>query len=836
MIDIHGLARTPHLLVCCDYDGTLSPITDTPQKAQPLSSSVTALRALSLLPATTVAVISGRSLRDLAALSRLPAEIHLVGSHGSEFDLDFVHALDMAQVSLLHELVRDCSVLVSGVEGAQIETKPASVAVHVRRCSPQDAASLLQAVETGPGARAGVHVRHGKAVIEIGVVDSNKAEAVHLLRHRTGASAVLFMGDDVTDESVFPELLGPDVGIKVGPGPTTAGERLDGPEAVAALLADLADERQRWLLGGHAAPIEDHVLLSDGRAAGLVSPSGSIDWLCAPEPDSPAFFAALLGDPSSGHFSITPCHGERPLAQAYVSGTMTVRTRWAGLTLLDYLDTHVAGEHGASAPVRLVRHVSGSERAVVSFAPRPQFGMVRAGIEVHPEGLRVTGASDAAVLYAPGIDWHVRDEGGHQVASAIIDPTHGDVILELRYGTNDLTADVDGEPMRRHRSEALWRDWLAGIVLPGARPDAEARSALTLKALCHVPTGAILAAVTTSLPEGIGGVRNWDYRYCWIRDAALTARALVDLGSLHEAEAYLSWLLVVVATATDPERLHPLYTLRGTVLGSEAVIDSLPGYAGSRPVRVGNAAQGQVQLDVFGPIVALIDDVTSSRGSVHDEEWWLTRACVEAVAARWQEPDHGIWEVRDRPRHHVHSRMMCWLAVDRAIAVAQRRGEATPGWQELRDRIIDDIEEHGWDETLSCYVAAYDRIEPDAAVLQGLLEGYPAPTERVAGTVLAVEHHLRRSSGVFRYRYDDGLPGPEGAMHICAAWLAVAYVRLGQVEDALQLLDSMLDSAGDAGLLPEQVDPASRRGLGNHPQAYSHIGVLAVTGELVRRR
>ena len=831
---IRTIARTPSLLVCCDYDGTLAPIVEDPRRAVPLAEAVGGLRALSQLPSTTAAVVSGRALRDLAALSRLPSEIHLVGSHGSEFDLDFARDLTADQSALLGQLDQACRQLIRDVPGAHLEHKPASIAVHVRAAPDERGEALLDEVERLVGGLPGVQVRHGKKVLELSVVHSDKAEAVSLLRHRLGASAVLFIGDDLTDESVFADLTGPDVGVKVGEGETAAGYRVSDPHAVAMLLADVLAERQRWLLGGHAHPIEDYTLLSDGRTVALLSERGGIDWMCAPDPDSPALFAALLADSTAGHFTIAPVNGEPPMSTTYVPDTMTARTRWAGLELIDYLDGGPGLGMEDSCAVRLVRVLSGRQPARVEFAPRPQFSAVPVTLDAVPGGLVVQGASDAICLSAPGVEWAISDGIGGQTATAVIDASDGRVVLELRYGTDD----VSGECAGRERSvvEQSWRDWVEVLDLPGIDAEWEKRSALTLKGLCYSPTGGVLAAATTSLPEGIGGLRNWDYRYVWIRDAALTVRALVDLGSLAEGEAYLDWLHGVVAAASSPERLHPLYSIHGSELGPEAVLDHLPGYAGSRPVRVGNAAQGQVQLDVFGPVVALIDEVSERRGSVSDAEWALVEDCVTAVSMRWREPDHGIWEIRDHPRHHVHSRMMCWLAADRGRRIADRRGTPRPEWQALGDEIVEDIEQNGFDEELNSYVCAYDRRVADAAVLQGILEGYPASQERIAGTVAFMEGQLRHAGGVYRYRYDDGLAGHEGAMHICGAWLAATYVRLGQLDDARQMLSAMFDASGVTRLLPEQIDPTDGRGLGNHPQAYSHLGALAVARELSRAR
>ena len=824
-----ALATAPHLLVCCDYDGTLAPIVDDPTQARPLEESVVALRALSVLPSTTVAVVSGRSLRDLAVMSRLPSEIHLVGSHGWEMDQDF--SLDPQQRRLLHQVVNAAVDLADHVPGSYLELKPSSVAVHVRRCTPEAGEELLRALAMGPGQVPGVVVRYGKAVIELGVVKADKADAVAMLRHRVGASAVLFIGDDLTDETVFRTLSGPDVAVKVGDGDSAAPWRVDSPQEVSTLLFDVLQRRERWLLGGHANPIEDHVLLSNQHAVALLSPLGSLDWFCAPDPDSSAVFSGLLGDTSSGHFSIRPRHGANPLSQSYVANTLTARTRWAGLTVLDYLPIP-RGDSEATA--RIIRRISGTEKAVVSFAPRPQFGMVTATIECREGGLVVQGGADPIALHAPGVDWEIREDCGAHSAVAVIDLSAGPVVLDLRFGTADLTPDAEPEPLMRSRTEQHWQDWVAGLTLPGVRPDHEARSALTLRALCHRPTGGILAAATSSLPERLGGVRNWDYRYCWLRDGAMTARELLAVGSTEDARAFIDWMHRLSEGSGSAERLHPVYTLQGQPLGPEGIVDTLPGYAGSRPVRVGNAAQGQLQLDVFGAVVALIDEYSEFRGEVTDTDWEVTEALLDAVAMRWREPDHGIWEIRHQPRLHTHSRMMCWVAADRGSRIAQRRGKIRPEWEALRDEIERDIEAHAWDDSVGAYIAAYDFPEADAAVLQGILEGYPAPAERIEGTIGFIERELRRGGGVYRYTYDDGLPSGEGAMHICAAWLAAMYLRADAMDDAAQMLNAILASAGATGLLPEQVDPIGERGLGNHPQAYSHIGVLSVARHMAQ--
>lgn len=821
-----AIARSPRLLVCCDYDGTLAPIVADPTHAYPLAEAIAALRTLAALPATRVAVVSGRALRDLAALSRLPAEVHLVGSHGTEFDLDFVHTLEPEQQALRVRLLAWLHANVDQVPGASLEIKPASIAVHVRNCTGEDEARLLSELENGPATWHGVDVKRGKKILEFSVVSGDKGHAMDLLRHEFAASATLFIGDDLTDEPGFARLGGSDVGVKVGEGESLATFRLPDPNAVVLALARLQEERRRWFTGGHAEPIEEHALLADGAALALVSPSASICWMCHPGPDGPAVFAALLGDESSGHFTVRPQHGGQPLAQTYVPGTMTVRTRFAGLNVVDFLDTELGPLADGTSITRLIRTLSGTSVAEVVFSPRPEFGMVSVSLEVAPQGVIVHGGSDPIVLRSPGVHWEIRGDAGRQEAAALIDLRDGDITLELRLGTTDLNESPVGESEARVMNETYWTDWLNRLEMPEYGRAAVERSALTLRALCHRPTGGILAAATMGLPEWVGGIRNWDYRYVWIRDAALTAHTLLDLGSTDETDAYLSWLHRVLSAATNVAHLHPLYMLSGSILPPEAVLDLFPGYAGSRPVRIGNAAQGQAQLDVLGPVCDLVAARVRLRGSTTEEEMWLVRACVEVVAQRWSEPDHGIWEIRDVPRHHVHSKMMGWIAVDRGIEIFLAHGTVPDEWLELRSAIEADVHANGWDPEIGGFVSAYDRREVDAAVLQPLVAGFPASLEQVRGTIRAVEAKLRRGSTVYRYRYDDGLPGDEGAMHICAAWLIEAYTRVGQVDDAEELFSAMLGAMGRTGLLSEQVDPRDFRGLGNHPQAYSHSGVV----------
>jgi trehalose 6-phosphate phosphatase len=818
------VARTPQLLVACDYDGTLAPVTGDPWSVQPLPEAVSALRALAILPGTTAAVISGRALRELAAMSRLPGEVYLVGSHGSEFDVGFAHTLDRRARSLRVRLHNALRKIADGQPGVVLEVKPASVTVHVRQAAPAVAARVLASARSGPGTWDEVHITEGTAVLELSVVRTDKGDALEELRHRCGATAVLFAGDDASAEEVFTRLAGPDLGIKVGDSVTVAQHRISDPYEVAAVLSALAELRSAWLYGETATPIERLSLLGNGRSLALVTPDATVCWQCVPGPDSGAVFAHLLGGRPAGYFSIRPEREALPLGQRYVSGTMTLETRWPGLVVTDYLDHHT-GSHRTD----LIRVISGSVPAVVEFAPRPEFGQVMTRLKAVPDGLLIEGTSDPIALRSPGIEWEIGGDGAHESATAVVRPTPDEpVVLELRCGTDDLTPHRMTEASRRELTAGSWSGWLSGLTLPSRQVSLVARSALTLRALCHMDTGGIMAAATTSLPEEIGGIRNWDYRYCWLRDAAMTAQALVSLGSTEEAVAFLGWLDGILFNLPGPERLHPVYAIDGNSPGPEAVIDTLPGYAGSRPVRVGNLADQQVQLDVFGAVMELISDLADRRGQLAEAEWSLVRAMCDAVARRWQEPDHGIWEERLLPQHHVHSKVMCWVAVDRAIRMAERHDlAAEPSWTGLRDAIATDVLANGWNETVQSFTAAYQSTDLDAASLHIGLSGLLDPSDRrFQATVTAIEAGLRAGGTVYRYRRGDGLPGGEGGFHLCTTWLIEAYLLTGRRDDAEELFGHLVAAAGPTGLLPEEYDPVRERSLGNHPQAYSHIGLI----------
>ena len=826
---LEAIARVPILLVATDYDGTLSPIVDNPEDAKPVRESIIALRALATLSGTHCAVISGRSLSDLANLSSLDGQITLVGAHGSEFDQDFVRTITEEQVLLRQRVLEEMHRIAAQDDRFHIETKPASIAFHYRNVANDKAEKAVNELLAGAATWDDVRVKSGKKVIELAVVHTSKGDCIDALRHRVGATAVVYFGDDITDEDAFVRLHGPDVSVKVGTGESAATFRIHDPTEVARRLARLASAREAFLAGADAVPIERHALLSDGRVMALVSPGAKISWMCAPRVDGPALFAELLGGPAAGHFTVEPSQPDNNPQQQYDGASLVLKTTWPRLTVTDFLDCSAGKPTQRAGRTDLIRQIEGRGEVRITFAPRLDFGRLPTRLVIRDGGLEIDDTIDPIVLRAPGVEWELLEEGSHQTAVGTVTLRGEPLRLELRYGTGSLREQQTLPPQERHRRTKLyWESWADRLALPKREGPLVRRSALVLKGLCYGPTGGIVAAATTSLPEHLGGIRNWDYRYCWLRDAAMSASALVKLGSFSEAMAFLDWMLAVVDRAAAPERLMPLYTVTGHEVGAEAEIAELAGYAGSRPVRVGNAARGQVQLDVFGPIAELVWQLLLAEAPVSSEHWRLVEAMVGAVEARWHEPDHGIWEIRKPRRHHVHSKVMCWLAVDRGIRISERfLDRKKPAWEQLRQTIAEDILDKAWHEESNAYTAAYGADDLDAASLMiGLMGLVDCTDPRFMATIDAIDKRLRMGPTVFRYLADDGLPGREGGFFICASWLVDSFVKAGLRDEAESLFESMIELAGPEGLLPEQYDPLLRRTLGNHPQAYSHIGLI----------
>lgn len=824
---IRTLARTPILLVGCDYDGTLAEIAPDPAMATPNVAALNSLRALAEIPWTRTAVVSGRSMKDLDLFLGSAGSELRVGSHGAEWCRTGVD-LTPDQKSRLNQVAGVITSIVKDFRGLSCERKPAGVTLHVRVANRRVAEAAIAAAVACCGQLAGVHVRRGSEVVEFMVVEANKGDAMGRVKHATGATGVLFVGDDLTDEDVFKTLATDDVAIKVGPGSSAARHRVADVTQVAQVLDTLASLRRDWVNSRNLVPLDRCAILSDQRTAAVVSPRARISWLCLPRLDSAAFFAELVGGDAAGYFDIAPVEGDAPPQCSYDGDSFVLVTQWPGLRVTDYLDCSAGRAFQKAGRSDLLRVIEGTAHARIRFSPRLDYGRIATQLRIRDDGLEIQGSNDPIVLRSGSVKWTINNEGVHHTAEAVVQPASGPVVLELRYGTANLKAAPDDEPERRDQSRRFWSGWARSLKLPSPRPELVRRSALVIKALSYGPTGAIAAAATTSLPEQLGGMRNWDYRFCWPRDAAKAAASLVRVGNTGHALKFLDWMLDVVNRHEMPERLHPIYTLSGGLLPPEAELGHLVGFAQSRPVRIGNAAANQVQLDVFGPIVNLVAMLSERAAPIAPDHWRLVREMVRAVESRWTEPDHGIWEMRLERRHHVHSKVMCWHTIDRALVVEEAVcGTQSPVWVALRSEIRHDILTHGFNTAIGAFTGAYAHDYPDAAVLElgltGLLE---ATDPRWAATVDFVVRELQDGPTVRRYRTDDGLPGDEGGMHICTGWLIQSLISLGRIDQARALFNQFAALFTGAGILTEQFDPRLGLAVGNLAQAYSHLAFI----------
>lgn len=822
------IAKSPVLLVATDFDGTVAPIVARPELVDPNREALVALRILSELPNTHVVVISGRALADLSSRFTPARGIRLVGSHGSEFEEGLIEPLDSNVLDRLAASANALDVIAARFPGALVERKPASVAFHYRGVDPARVDELLEVLLSRDAGSGLTHRKRGKMVLEFGALPLDKGEALERVRQRLGASAVVFIGDDDTDEDAFARLKGADLAIKVGAGESLASHRVVDPIGVARCLAKLADARMDWRCGSAAVPIEHHSILSDQRTIALVAPNGRIPWLCLPRIDSSAIFAEILGGATAGYFEVRAASFSHSLSQTYVGDSLVLETQWQGFKVTDYLDASGGRAYQRAGRTSLFRVIEGHGDVTVTFAPRLDFGRGETKLKHIPGGLIVEGTVDAIVLIAPGIEFDVTMEGAHPVARAEFALGADPVILELRYGTANADSSQLAEPARRHQNVRFWQSWAATLNLPRLHRDQTCRSALVLKALTYGPTGAIAAAGTMGLPESMGGSRNWDYRFCWPRDAAISAHALAMLGATGTGQKFLDWLLGILEGAGHGSMIAPVYSVAGGHLPPEAELPHLPGYGGSHPVRVSNAAAQQIQLDVFGPICALIAELARRDCPLSGEHRRLVESMVATVEQRWKEPDHGIWEIRLPRRHHVHSKVMCWLAVDRAISVSRYLGRSRPDWIQLRDAIRDDVLLSGRAADAEHYGTSYGERAPDAASLWvGLSEMLASADPGFRATIDVVERELTRPEGVYRYLFDDGLPGKEGLFNVCTTWLIEALALTGRRPAAEELLSRYVELCGPTGLMPEEFDPETKRGLGNFPQAYSHAGLIS---------
>ncbi len=579
-------------------------------------------------------------------------------------------------------------------------------------------------------------------------------------------------------------------------------------------------------------PIEDYGYIGNMTTGALVAGDGSMDWLCLPRFDSDACFAALLGGEEHGFWRLAPAAETRKVTRRYVPGTAVLETTFetadGKVTVVDFMP-YTDDEEFVNV-VRLVRADAGVVPMRMEIKIRFGYGRVVPWVRRQDYGLNAVAGPDAVELHTP-----IRLEGRDFSTVATFDARAGIVPFALTYHPSHRA----GREQRDHEGRLdetvqKWRAWSerCRFERPGAKrwADAVERSAITLKALTFAPTGGIVAAPTTSLPEQLGGSRNWDYRYCWIRDATLALYSLLMSGYRQEAIEWRQWLLR--AAAGDPRQLQIMYGLSGERRLTEIELPWLPGYGGSSPVRLGNAAFEQRQLDVPGELMDVLHVARKFDLAFSDHAWELQKAILDRLEQDWHKPDEGIWEVRGGKRHFTYSRLMCWVAFDRAVRTVEDFGLEGPveRWRAVRKQIREDISRNGWNEDKQSFVQYYGGTTLDASLLLMAQVGFLAHDDpRFASTVEAVERELLHDGLVRRYRTDetpDGLEGDEGVFLACSFWLADAYVLLGRYDDAVNLFEHLLALRNDLGLLAEEYDPRLKRQLGNFPQAFSHIALI----------
>jgi GH15 family glucan-1,4-alpha-glucosidase len=585
-------------------------------------------------------------------------------------------------------------------------------------------------------------------------------------------------------------------------------------------------------------PIGDYALLGDCRTAALVSRAGSVDWLCLPCFDGPAVFAALLDAERGGRFALRPA-GRFAARRRYLPGTNVLETTFTAaggvLRLTDAMAVapeeekrrELQAEHEL---LRLVECLDGEVEVEVVFDPRPDFGRLAPAPRRGRPGEHYVGfgrhvlvlRSELALAPAaaqPGLYGRARLRAGDRrllsLATECGDPAVLPPLGEAALGRLD-------------RTRRWWESWTARCRYAGPQAEAVVRSALALRLLAYAPSGAFVAAPTTSLPEWPGGTRNWDYRYCWLRDASWTLEALLDLGYAEEATAFFSWLLH--AARRHRRGLSVLYDLHGEQAPDERELPHLAGYAGARPVRVGNGAKDQLQLDVFGEVVDTAFQFCRRGGTLDGGHGRLLTEIGEAVCRLWRRPDHGLWEQRGGLRHHTFSKVMCWVALDRLLRLAEKGIVAVPAarFARERDAIRRVVEERGWNEQLGCYVDELDGEELDASLLLLGVYGFADPASpRVRATLARVREGLGVNGLLYRYPPGrDGLPPGEGAFGVCGFWCVEALARAGETGEALDLFDRLVTRGNDLGLFAEEIHPETGAALGNFPQAFTHLGLI----------
>src|SRR3954466_2255220 len=576
--------------------------------------------------------------------------------------------------------------------------------------------------------------------------------------------------------------------------------------------------------------IEDYALIGDCQSAALVGRDGSIDWLCWPRFDSSACFAALLGTRDNGRWRIAPMDANASTRRTYRDDTLVLETTWenaeGAVSVIDFMPVRTRQPD----LVRLLIGRRGRLMMDMELLLRFDYGAAVPWVTRLPgnNAICAVAGPDKVMLCSPvPLDGH---DFSHTARFEINEGDQMPFVLTHALSHLDLPARID--PLAAlTETEAFWRDWCGRCSVKGPWLGAARRSLITLKALTYAPTGGIVAAPTTSLPEKLGGVRNWDYRFCWLRDATLTLQALMYAGFDTEARDWRRWLLRAIAG--NPDKTQIMYGVAGERRLAEYIADWLPGYDGN-PVRIGNEAVDQFQLDVYGEVMDALYQARTTGFGTGQSTWALQKALMKVVEERWTEPDEGIWEVRGGSQHFTHSKLMAWVAADRAVRSVERFGLDGPleDWHKLRDDIKQDILTHGYDADRGTFTQYYGSRELDAALLMIPIVGFlPADDERVRGTLAAIEKELLIDGFVLRYTQDrhsgqDGLPPGEGAFLACTFWLADNYSLQGRNEEAVETFERLLSLRNDLGLLSEEYDTGAGRLVGNFPQAFSHVPLI----------
>jgi alpha,alpha-trehalase len=851
------IAQVPDVrrrLVVLDFDGSLAPATRHPAEARLVEGARPALETLAEL--TEVAVLSARRVEDLAQrLDGLP--VTLLGGHGARIltrDGERVSLVDVDAVSrTLDEVQTELATLVDERDGWVLERKQVSIAVHHRAVPLEQVAAGVRRVRAVLADRLdqapGFTILEGKSVLELRPRNVDKGRAIAWLEQRFGDLLPLVVGDDITDEDAFrvAEQRGGDA-VLVSPTarPTAARWRLDGPRRVVALLRGLTTHAGRLETtsrqGGRFHPIGDYAMIGDSRTAALVSPDASIDFLCVPRFDSPSVFGALLDPHRGGRFRLTPAGG-LDVQRTYLGETNVLVTRFVdeGEPVAAVTDFFVYSRVNALDPQEtghlLLRRVEANRDTEVELEFQPRFDFARrpTTLQRTSDGLRATCGSEHLDLLLPDeadVEILPHDDGLGDVARGVVRLRAGQrVWLELRTrgAEHGPHAHLGGDDLL-DLTVRSWGRWSRQIDYDGPWRDEVVRSALVLKGLVYEPTGALVAAPTTSLPEGLGGERNWDYRYAWIRDSAYVLECFLRVGHTREAETFIRWLSELTDHIGGASSLKPLYRITGEDDLTETHLDHLEGYEGSRPVRVGNGAADQTQLDIYGAALQLGYLTEQVGEAVPANRWGLILDIVDTVVERWEEPDAGLWEIRSRPRHHTFSKFQCWLAIDRATRIGRDLGLRAPyeRWRRAAAEIRTSILTHGYDEELGSFVQAYGEQDVDASLLLLPLKGFIAPTDpRVRSTVEVIRRELEVADGlVLRYRTEDGLDGHEGAFLMCSFWLVELLARMGDLQEATRLFERLRSLGGPLALFAEEIDPATQAHLGNFPQGFSHVALI----------